>query len=505
MRTTGLFVLLLIAGTATAEVRQSAVAGTFYPGSERELRVQVRTLLDETVEIEPSAAVIVPHAGYVFSGETAASAFRSLQGRGIRRVVLLGPSHHERFRGGALPEASCTAFRTPLGEMELDRPALRLLRDEWLFDGPTKAHDREHSLEVEVPFLQMVAPGARLIPVLVGHQTRPEDFAVMARTLAGLLDAETVVVASSDFTHHGRGYGWSPFEGDDDLPTRLLDLARATIGRATALDPRGFWDQVSISGDTVCGARPIAILLHLLGSAFEGHGEMRHLTTSGHVSGQWDRVVTYAAVTFDGKWRPWRDAQVAGPLSELDDSTRRRVLTLARATLESHLGHGPELANWYAAGEPGPELMAMAGAFVTLNNTGEAALSKGRLRACMGVIEAKQPVVDAVVHAAATAAHDSRFPRLTVEELAELEIEVSLLTAPRRVPGPEAIRLGTHGVVLSREGKRAVYLPQVATETGWDRETFLRHLALKAGMPIKTWQRGARFEVFTAQVFAEHH
>jgi AmmeMemoRadiSam system protein A len=140
---------------------------------------------------------------------------------------------------------------------------------------------------------------------------------------------------------------------------------------------------------------------------------------------------------------------------------------------------------------------------VTVNNTGRRAETEGRLRACMGIIEAREPLVEAIVSAAVSAAHDPRFPPLTAEELDEMELEVSVLSPTSQVAGPEAIEVGRHGVVLSKSGRRAVFLPQVAPEQGWTRDEMLSHLARKAGLPADAWRQGATFEVFTAQVIEE--
>ena len=173
--------------------------------------------------------------------------------------------------------------------------------------------------------------------------------------------------------------------------------------------------------------------------------------------------------------------------------------------LESHLRHDGSVAAWHAAHPGFAPAQARAGAFVTLHHRGMAAGAPGRLRACMGLIEAGQPLGDAVTQAAQWAARDPRFPPLVGEELADLEVEVSVLSPPRPVAGPEAIVVGTHGVILAKGSARAVFLPQVATEQGWDRDTMLRQLARKAGLSADAWRQGASFEVFTAQVCGEGH
>jgi AmmeMemoRadiSam system protein A len=379
--------------------------------------------------------------------------------------------------------------------------ALATLRRHPGFSGPASAHDPEHSLEVELPFLQVVAPGAKLVPVAVGSDTDLDACTDMAEALAGLLDRGTVVVASSDFTHHGRRYGWSPYDGPK-LEETLLAVGRATADRAAAMDPRGFTTQIEVSGDTVCGVRPVAVLTTLLAHAFEGTGTVLDVTTSGHVTGSFDLSVTYAAIVFCGEWRPWKDraAPVAG---DLQPEEGRELIGLARAVLQTRLTHGTALASWFARTGDQDRLLMPAGAFVTLNNTGRRAQQEGRLRACMGVIEARQPLLDAVIQAAVWATRDPRFPPLDIAELDAVEIEVSVLSPMREIASFQLIEVGTHGVLMSKNGRRAVFLPQVATEQGWDRETMLEHLSVKAGLEPDAWRHGAVFDVFTAQVFTE--
>lgn len=499
-----LAVLVGVAVACSAGERPPAVAGGFYPGDPDELRATVRLMLERAGPVAaPAAALVVPHAGYVFSGEVAAKGFAALRGARPRRVILLGPSHHRGFAGGALPAAGVTAFQTPLGPIPLDTDALTRLRSSPDLGGPPAAHDPEHCLEVELPFLAEVAPGAKLVPILLGVDTDLAGCRSIARALAPLLDERTVVVASTDFTHHGAAYGYAPFGRGPMVGPALVRLARATAERAAAGDLRGFWNQVEVSGDSVCGVRAVAVLTELVASAFEGRGRVLDVTTSGHVSGTWDQAVTYVAVAFEGAWRPYREVAPDPALGTLSHDQGEQLLGLARATLRSHLLHDESLAAWFSRHPVEGQLLGRAGAFVTVNNRGERAEAQGRLRACMGVIEAREPAVDAVMSSAVSAAHDPRFPRLTAPELEQVDLEVSVLSPPAPVPGPEAIRVGTHGVILHKSGRSAVFLPQVAPEQGWDRDTMLGHLARKAGLSGDAWCSGASFEVFTAQVFRE--
>lgn len=499
-----LICLVAVACDASAEVRPPAVAGAFYTNDAAELRSNVEGLLDEArtkATGRPVRALVVPHAGYEYSGPTAAKAFAILPPSGVRRVILLGPSHHLGFSGGALPPEELTGFATPLGVIPLDSAALDTLRHREAFSGPPRAQAPEHSIEVELPFLQIVAPEAKLVPIVVGANTDLATCFEMAEAIAQLLDGGTVVVASSDFTHHGRRYGWSPYDGPD-LAKTLLAVGRTTAQRAAAMDPRGFVKQIEVSGDTVCGVRPVGVLTALLSRSFEGTGEILEVTSSGEVSGDFDLSVTYVAIAYRGDWTPWREIAPA-EAAELTGIEESELLSLARATLRGRLTHDTSVATWFAGQGDRDRLLMPAGAFVTLNNPDRDAGEAGRLRACMGVIEASQPLVDAVIQAAVWAARDPRFPPLTESELEAVEIEVSVLSPMRKIPSYKLIDVGRHGVLMTKDGRRAVFLPQVATEQGWDRNTMLEHLSLKAGLPREAWRHGAEFEVFTAQVFAE--
>ena len=497
------FVLLMTSASLTAaSTRPEAVAGSFYTADPADLRAQVVEMLAIASDRDPSRALVVPHAGYVYSGAVAGRAFATLDGVSVRRVILLGPSHHEAFSGGALPARDIDSFSTPLGKVVVDTRALEALRGDPDFRGPASAHGPEHCLEVELPFLQVAVPGAKIVPILVGAGTTTDMARRMARALAPLLDDHTVVVVSSDFTHHGDRYRWAPFSGPE-IGDQLVRLGSATAGRLAAIDPAGFSHQVEVSGDTVCGARPAIVLAELLAHAFTGTGEVLEVTTSGHRTGSWDLSVTYAAVAFTGTWTAWSTPAPAPPLSEIGAEEGARIVALARAGLETYLLHDGSVAEWYASPHDPAVSTALAGAFVTLNHRGLEPGDPGRLRACMGVIEAEQPLEDAVIQAAVWAARDPRFPRLQAGELENLQVEVSVLSPARPVPGPDAIEVGTHGVILEKGSHRALFLPQVAVEQGWDRATMLDHLARKAGLPDDGWRKGAHFEVFTAQVFGE--
>jgi AmmeMemoRadiSam system protein B len=274
-----------------------AVAGTWYPGDARALGRQLDGFLRDAAEPAGGAtlpfALIEPHAGYAYSGPVAAHGFARLRGASCDRVVLIGPSHYAAFRGAVVPRAG--AYRTPLGELPFDREALGRLVECPGFGADDGPFAREHSLEMEIPFLQRVlTPGFALVPVLVGGGASGDGAAEIAAGLAGVIDPRTLVVVSSDFTHFGRGFGYVPFE--DDLPRRIRELDHGAIATLERADAEAFERYVDETGATICGRGPISVLLRLLPAGTRG--ELVAYDTSGNQTGDWGHSVSYAALSF---------------------------------------------------------------------------------------------------------------------------------------------------------------------------------------------------------------
>ena len=274
-----------------------AVAGSWYPRDREELAGLVDGLLEKATARAAAAsgtvaALIVPHAGFVYSGAVASSAFRGLRGCTFDRVVLLGPSHHFGFDGAAIPDAA-TAYRTPLGDVSIDREAVLALRDSAGFRADDRMFEPEHALEAELPFLQRVfRENVPIVPVLLGGRATHEDAQRVADALAPFLGASTLVVVSSDFTHFGPRFGYVPFTAD--VPARLRDLDLGAVAAIEAGDAAGFARYVETTGATICGHRAIDVLL-LLPCAAAG-AKLLEYDTSGRMTGTWDHSVSYAAM-----------------------------------------------------------------------------------------------------------------------------------------------------------------------------------------------------------------
>lgn len=277
-------------------VKQSSLAGSWYPRDPERLRETVARFLAAVPEhaAGPVFAVIVPHAGYQYSGAVAGIAFARLRGGRFRRVVLLAPSHRVAFRGVALLDVQ--AFETPLGRVAVDPAALSLLPDRlWHVDA--RPFEGEHSLEIQLPFLQSVAPEAAVVPILVGSVTE-SDCRALAANLARLVDEQTAVVVSSDFTHYGWQFGYEPFPSRDAefVRGRLRELDMGAIEPILAGDAAAFGRHIEKTGDTVCGRSPISILLAWPGGP--GRGELLAYRTSLDVTGDYEHSVSYAAIAF---------------------------------------------------------------------------------------------------------------------------------------------------------------------------------------------------------------
>ena len=435
-----------------AEVRPPAVASLFYPGDARALAEEVSSYLDQTEEapLAPGfpKAVIVPHAGFIYSGPVAASAYDLLRpARGIvRRVVILGPCHRVPVHGLALPRAK--AFDTPLGRIPLDEEAIASIRGLQQVVESAATHAEEHAIEVQLPFLQQVLGRFSLVPLVVGDAAPEKVADVLERVWGG---NETLIVISSDLSHY-----------------HSYEHARRIDG-ATVRAILGF--DAGISHEQACGATPVAGMLIAAGRKGLA-ARLLDCRNSGDTAGDKSRVVGYASFALASE----------GPRYGAEHG--RKLLQIARQSISAALG---------ARGEPGAPvteeswLRESRASFVTLMRGDE-------LRGCVGALEAQRPLAqDVAENARGAAFEDTRFEPLTPDELGGIDIEVSLLSTPKRLAFEHhaeliaRLRPGVDGIILEQgeEGKRATFLPQV-WEGLPDPEQFIAHLRQKAGIAQST-------------------
>lgn len=502
---------------AAAKVRPAALAGTWYPSDRALVYAEVDQALADSARApllkDKPEALVVPHAGWRFSGIVAAAAFRNLRPGDFSRVVIVAPSHEFGFEGFSVTDA--TAWRTPLGDIPVCTDAVTALRDAKLVRTIPGAEDREHSAEIELPFLQRRLGAFCLVPILAGRTTAEQEQALAAR-LEKLHDPKTLFVFSSDFTHYGPRYGYTPF-GESGRAAR--EKIRAQNAEAVDLllkkDAQGFRSYLDRTHDSICGRHGLGVLLDLLPRiAPKAVPSLLARYASIDIPGfEDDNSVTYVAIAFAaapaaGKPLEAPPARATCPpgAPPLDDELGKRLLAVARATIETDLLLTDALPRALDAIPAGREESdRLQGVFVTLNRTDPAEISReGRLRGCIGQIFPVLPLREAVIHAAASAAlNDTRFSPVEAGELPRLEVELTVLSPPRPVGSWQEIRLGTDGIVIDKEGRRAVFLPQVPVEEKWTIEETLTHLSRKAGLAGDAWKEGASFAVFTGQVFRE--
>jgi hypothetical protein len=503
-----------------ARTRAPALAGTWYPDGRASLLAGAHFLMRLAAAAPALPAkpltLVVPHAGWSYSGVAAGAAFRLLKPGDFERAVVVAPSHRGAFRGYALDDA--TAYRTPLGDVPLCDGVLAKLQDAdaRLVPGVTEG---EHAVEIEVPFLQATLGRFCLVPVLVGETDDALERAFAAK-LAGLDDDRTLFVFSSDFAHYGPRFDFQPF---GPIAPGVREKVRALDDRAEGLlarvDARGFREYLRETGSTICGRNGLATMLELLPRVAPKARAvpLAHYASLDVPGMQDDSSVSYVAMAFlreagaDAAFGPplaglprLQDAPPDTPALSTEDGAR--LVSLARAALATHFLEKDDLGRALAAWPTGPERERRQGVFVTLNRRDpEEVRTQGRLRGCIGQPEPTFPLYYGTVQAALDAAlRDPRFPPVQARELDRIEVEVTVLSPRRPVASWKDIRLGTHGIVLQRGDKAALFLPQVAPEQGWTLEQTLTALAEKAGLPPDGWKEGATFTVFTGQVFEEH-
>ncbi|HEY4481719.1 MAG TPA: AmmeMemoRadiSam system protein B [Candidatus Brocadiaceae bacterium] len=508
---------LLFAETETSQVWEPQVAGRFYPGNETVSKEQVDTFLKkipkQSLKGKP-LAIISPHAGYQYSGQVAAYGYSAIKDAGFNRVIILAPSHFmsgKRFRGVSI--LTVKNFKTPLGVIPVDEDVCNQLLNSSkeskpdaslqatkLFGAYEGAYKGEHSLETQLPFLQMALGTFKLVPIIVGVLI-DNDYDQVANAIRPLMDDKTLVVVSSDFTHYGEGYGYVPFKKDIEKNVRSLDYG--AFDKILSKDFDGLRIYRKQTGINACGIIPIALLLKLLPG--DAQGEILNYDTSGHQSNDFSFSVSYVSVIFtkpseikSGHYIPKTETLDDNQFFCLTNKEKSLLLSLARSTLETYTKTGvlPKLDQ--TEYELPPRLKEKYGVFVTLKKHGE-------LRGCIGHIVPRDPLSHAVIeNTINSSANDWRFNPVEAKEVQDITIEISVLSQMKKINGPDEFIVGKEGIVIRKGPASAVFLPQVATEQGWDRAETLCQLCRKAGLSPDAWKGDEmEFFVFTAHVFHE--
>jgi AmmeMemoRadiSam system protein B/AmmeMemoRadiSam system protein A len=471
--------------TAMKEMREPALAGSWYPGDPGILSRDVKRYLEnakkEKVEGE-IVALVSPHAGYMYSGQVAAYAYKLVEGMSFDSVVVVGPSHRFPFKGASLWDRG--GFRTPLGVVPVDAELSKKLmekRKEIRFIP--EAHSQENSLELQIPFLQTVLKSFKLVPIVMEPDWSWETCQYLASAIAETVRGKKVLlVASTDLSHY---YSYNI----------AVELDRIVLNHIERFDIEGLNRDLKSNRAEACGGGPVITIMLAAKMLGANQGKVLKYLNSGDVTGDRSRVVGYAAGVFyktvGGKEKMKEEKKVGVDLG-LNEEEKKTLHQIAKTVIENK-----------AKGKPVPDfkiesliLKENRGAFVTIHK-------RGQLRGCIGYIEGHGPLHKTIEEMAEAAAfRDPRFTPVKEKELPELEFEISVLTPLQRIKDVNEIQVGKHGIYIKKGWSSGLLLPQVATEYGWDRLAFLEHTCQKAGLPPHAWkEKDTEIYIFSADIF----
>lgn len=476
------FLFIICKCNLYAQAREPVVSGAFYPYNPDVLKETVSEFISNA-KIEKSSlpsgqliGLVCPHAGYLYSGQVAGYSCKLLEGLSFDTVVIIGPNH--RVWGfNSVSVWNKGPFKTPLDEIQIDTE----LADSIINENPKKflfnhkAQKDEHSIEVQLPFLQVVMKDFKIVPIVMGDFSQFTCKELANAILKNIGTRKVLVIASTDLSH--------------DMPYDMaVGMDKLGLDYAVNLNIEKLIEAETSGKTQMCGFGPVLTLLYLAKEMGNIKGVLLKYENSGDVTGdKRGRIVGYGAVAF------YKEGEKMNK-NPYTVEEKEALLKLARDTIKDYLSTG-KTGQYPIYSEKFNE---QRGVFVTLNKEGD-------LRGCIGYIEPIKSLHQAVIdNAINSATQDPRFPSVTLKELPNIEIEISVLTPPEEIKGPEEFITGKHGIIIRKGFRSAVFLPQVAPEQGWTREETLAHLCLKAGLPPDEWQKpGMRFFVFTADVFSE--
>lgn len=467
------------------EIREPAVSGMFYPDRPEVLSREITKYLENAKKEKIDGEIvglISPHAGYIYSGQVAAHAYKLIEGMSFESVVVIAPSHRVDFKGASLYDRG--GYRTPLGLVPIDVELSKKLLEKWKgIRFLPEAHRQEHSLEVQIPFLQVLLKSFKLVPIVLEPYWSQETCQWLAQAIADTIRGKKVLlIASTDLSH------FHAYE-------KAVQLDQIVLRYLERFDAEGLSRDLREGRCEACGGGPMITVMMAAKALGANRSKVLKYLNSGDVTGDRSRVVGYAAAALykgTGGEEKMKGGKRVGVDLGLSEEEKKTLHQIAKTVIENR-----------AKGKPVPEFKIDApalkenrGAFVSLHK-------KGQLRGCIGYIEGRGPLHKTIEEMAEAAAfRDPRFSPVTERELPELDIEISVLTPLKRITDINEIEIGKHGLYIRRGWYSGLLLPQVATEYGWDRKTFLEHTCQKAGLPSNAWkEKDVEIYIFSADIF----
>jgi AmmeMemoRadiSam system protein B/AmmeMemoRadiSam system protein A len=461
------------------EYRESIHAGTWYPGREKDLQETVHTYL-KNARAKISGEIyglVSPHAGYVYSGPFAAFGYRLLENKTFDDVIIIGPSHRYGFYGASVDKMA--GRKTPLGKVDFDiELAEKIIKENpKVLKYDPQAHQEEHSVEIQVPFVQTVLKKFKLVEIVMGSQDLNTCEVLKDAILKAAKGKKVLVIASSDLSHYHNQ------EGAEKLDNLVIEAVEK-------FEPELLYKRLSNDSCEACGGGPIITTMLLTRKMGANKSKVLIYGTSGNITGDYSQVVGYlSAVFYKGDVE---EHELVGVDLGFTEEEKRLLKDIAKKTIEAVVRSKkpPEFKDL-------PEKLKLPyGVFVTITK-------HGNLRGCIGHIVADQPLYKVCQEMAKAAAlHDPRFNPVTEKELPDLEIEISVLTPFERVTDFKDIAIGRDGLIIRHGYQSGLLLPQVATEYGWTVEEFLEQTCVKAGLPEDAYKlEDTEIYKFSAQVF----
>ncbi len=470
--------------------RNPAVAGTFYSSDKSTLEDTLKSLFDKAKpkSTDNVFALISPHAGYIYSGQVAASAFNQLDSSAVYNTIfIIGASHRFSFNGASV--YSKGNFITPLGTVEVDATlANTLIQTDTLFQFDQDYHVPEHCIEVQLPFLQYKLKNKfKIVPILIG--TDNEDvLKKIAAQLKPYFNSNNLFVISTDFSHYP-AYA-DALIADKKTSDAILKNSSAELIKAIN---ENINKKISGLQTSLCGYSAVLPLVYITEKMDSIGIKNIQYKNSGDVSGDNTAVVGYNAIAFYSEKKSEKSDKSNEFL--LSTADKKKLIEIARTTLDTFIitGNIPIIDTTGFS----KELKTKSGAFVTLK-------IKDELRGCIGLLVSEEPLYKIIQQMTiSSSTRDYRFAPVTEDEIDEIDIEISVLSPMKKIDSTDEIVLGKHGIYIKKGSAAGTFLPQVASETGWTLEEFLGHCSRdKAGIGWEGW-KDADIYIYTAIVFGE--
>ncbi len=481
--------------------RQAVVAGAFYPGDKNTLSANLEDLFKQAIQNQQNGAVLAilaPHAGYPYSGIVAASSYNQIDpNKEYKNIFILGSSHRAAYEGASIYNLG--NYETPLGEVKVNLDLANKLIDENKFITFNQyAHSQEHSLEVQLPFLQYkLKKDFQIVPVLLGTHS-PETCYEIAKALYPWFNEDNLFIISTDFSHYP----------DYDNACKIDHLTAEAI-QSKSIEKfietinNNMEKGISNLATCICGWPAALTLLYMINEDPNIDVNLIDYSNSGDADiGDKSRVVGYNAISFTKKNnRKKQSNQDTNTMMNdqaftLNETDKQTLLEIARNTLNEYIKNRniPEInTNGFSQ-----SLKTPAGAFVTLNKN-------EKLRGCIGQFNPGDPLYKVIQNMAiSSSTKDYRFSPVTPEELGDIEIEISVLTPLKKIDNIDEIELGKHGIYIKQGLHSGTFLPQVATKTGWSLEEFLGHCAQDKAMIGWDGWKEAEIYTYEAIIFSEN-